>query len=67
MILQKIVSVCTDLLKYKWVFQKNSVCLYVSLFLLTGQEGFDWSISQKIWLVNDRLTSHKFSALDMPY
>ena len=33
---------------------------------LTGQEGFDWFISQTILLVNDRLTSHKFSALDWP-
>ena len=30
---------------------------------LTGQKGFDWSTIQKVWLVNDWLTSHKVSTL----
>ena len=35
----------------------------LSQISLTGQDGLDWSISQKILLVNDWLTSHQFLTL----
>ena len=35
----------------------------VSQISLTGQDGFDWSISQNVLLVNDWLTSHKYLTL----
>ena len=38
----------------------------LSQISLTGQDGLDWSISQKILLVNDWLTSHQFLTLPAP-
>ena len=35
----------------------------VSQISLTGQDGFDWSISQNVLLVNDWLTSHRYLTL----
>ena len=35
----------------------------LSKISLTGRDGFDWSISQNVLVVNDWLTSHKYLTL----